>query len=179
MTKSHTLRIAAGAALALALALGGAVSASATPPLGESTCVPKGDKIDTSGGPKSVTVVAPAGYLISGYCVKAGSANQGLGPEEHAVTPSESVVITHSSGKDISHYVVRYTPKPPVITEPPVVVVPPVVVLPPAEPPVTVEPPVVVLPPISVGPPVVTPPVVAPPVATPAVPIQGQASFTG
>ena len=32
-------------------------------------------KIDTTGDPQSVLVTAPAGSLISGYCVKAGSAD--------------------------------------------------------------------------------------------------------
>src|SRR5687767_10852684 len=68
---------------------------------------PPGDsgKIDVSGNQHSVTVTAPAGKLISGYCVKAGSANQGLGPEFVTISPPQkTVTITHSSGKDISHY---------------------------------------------------------------------------
>ena len=68
---------------------------------------PAGDsgKIDVSGSQASITVTAPAGKLISGFCVKAGSANQDLGPEFYTVSPpAKSVTITHSSGKDISHY---------------------------------------------------------------------------
>jgi hypothetical protein len=71
---------------------------------------PPGDsgKIDVNSG-ASVTVTAPDGKLISGYCVKAGSANQGLGPEFVTVDPPQkTVTITHSSGKDVSHYSLTY-----------------------------------------------------------------------
>ena len=71
---------------------------------------PGGDsgKIDVSSG-SSVTVTAADGKLISGYCVKAGSANQGLGPEFVAVSPPQkTVTISHSSGKDVSHYSLTY-----------------------------------------------------------------------
>ncbi len=67
-------------------------------------------KIDVSGSHTSLVIDAPADHLITGYCVKAGSANQGYGPEYVTVDPAaESVTITHSSGKDISHYAVSYT----------------------------------------------------------------------
>jgi hypothetical protein len=72
---------------------------------------PAGDsgKIDVSGDHTSLTLTAPDGKLISGYCVKAGSANQGLGPEFVTVDPPQkTVTITHSSGKDISHYSLSY-----------------------------------------------------------------------
>ena len=71
-----------------------------------------GTHIPGSGGP-SIQVTAPEGQLITGYCVKAGSANQGYGPEYVTVDPpASSVTITHSSGKDVSHYVVSYTTAP-------------------------------------------------------------------
>jgi len=49
----------------------------------------------------SFTYTAPAGYLISSWCVKAGTV-----AEYHDVSgaPVASVVIEHSSGKDVSHY---------------------------------------------------------------------------
>jgi hypothetical protein len=47
--------------------------------------------------------------LIAEICVKAGSANQGDGPETFpAEYPVTSVWISNSTGKDISHYSVRY-----------------------------------------------------------------------
>jgi hypothetical protein len=62
-------------------------------------------KIDVSGDATTLTLTAPDGYLISGYCVKAGSANQGDGPEYYTVDPPlASVDISHLSGKAISHY---------------------------------------------------------------------------
>jgi hypothetical protein len=62
-------------------------------------------KIDVSGDHTTLTLTAPDGYLISGYCVKAGSVNQDEGPEYYAVEPpAASVEISHSTGKAISHY---------------------------------------------------------------------------
>jgi hypothetical protein len=61
--------------------------------------------ISTSGDPTSVTVTAPAGFLISGYCVKAGSENSGDGPVNVVVDPPQaSVTITYPGGKAVSHY---------------------------------------------------------------------------
>jgi len=84
---------------------------------------PEGDsgKIDVSGNHASLTLTAPEGKLISGYCVKAGSANQGLGPEFYTVDPpAKSVTISHSSGKDISHYSLTFVDEqtPPTETTP-------------------------------------------------------------
>jgi hypothetical protein len=62
-------------------------------------------KIDVSGDDQTLTITAPDGYAITGYCVKAGSAKQGNGPESYVLDPpATSVVISHSSGKGISHY---------------------------------------------------------------------------
>jgi hypothetical protein len=62
-------------------------------------------KIDTSGDPGSVTVTAPEGYLISGYCVKAGSDESDAGVAFVTVSPPQaSVTISHPSGKAVSHY---------------------------------------------------------------------------
>ncbi len=56
-------------------------------------------KIDTTGDPMSVTVEAPEGELISGYCVKAGSAKQGEGEGGAYFVeldePAASVTITY------------------------------------------------------------------------------------
>jgi hypothetical protein len=62
-------------------------------------------KIDTTGDPGSVTVTAPEGFLISGYCVKAGSDESDAGAAFVTVSPpSASVTISHPSGKAVSHY---------------------------------------------------------------------------
>lgn len=62
-------------------------------------------KIDVTGDVQSVTVSAPEGKLISGYCVKTGNTSSGGGTEFVVVDPpQETVTIVHSSGKDISHY---------------------------------------------------------------------------
>lgn len=61
-------------------------------------------RVDGSG--TSMTITAPDGFLINWYCVKAGSSVSGTGgPEPHPVDPPQkSVTISHSTGKDISHY---------------------------------------------------------------------------
>lgn len=72
-----------------------------------------GTHITPADGIKSITVTAPDGQLISGYCVKAGSLNQGNGPVYITVNPPlPTVTITHPSGKDISHYTVTYVKAP-------------------------------------------------------------------
>jgi LPXTG-motif cell wall-anchored protein len=71
-------------------------------------------KIDTEGDPESVTFEAPAGELISGYCVKAGSTKQGEDDGgAYFVTlddPAPSVTITYpwGGGRAVSHYAVQY-----------------------------------------------------------------------
>jgi len=78
----------------------------------EQTC-PKGGKIDVVGSVKSITVTAPEGKLIAGYCVKAGSAGQGDGPESFVLQPPvEEITFGHSSGKDISHYTIDFVDQP-------------------------------------------------------------------
>ena len=79
-------------------------------------CQPQDAHIKPDGDKKSVTVTAPEGKVITGYCVKGGSIKKGDGPKyTHGLT-SESVEISHPSGKDISHYAVFYTDKPPTTT---------------------------------------------------------------
>ncbi|GAB4086758.1 hypothetical protein GCM10028784_33880 [Myceligenerans cantabricum] len=91
--------------------------------LGKGDTCPKDGKIDVEGNQKKITITAPEGKLITGYCVKAGSAKQGLGPEYKTFDPPVAeVTIKHSSCKDISHYTVTYTDAPgeptPTPTEP-------------------------------------------------------------
>lgn len=66
-------------------------------------------KIDVSGNKKTVTITAPAGFLIDSYCVKAGSEDSDAGPVTVEVDPpAKTVTISHPSGKDISHYSAHY-----------------------------------------------------------------------
>jgi hypothetical protein len=69
-------------------------------------------KIDVSGEQTSITITAPSGYLISGYCVKAGSDQGGTGGPVFVTVdpPMQSVTITYPGGKAISHYSVTYVP---------------------------------------------------------------------
>ncbi len=70
----------------------------------------------TEPGLTQVTITAPQGQLIASYCVKAGSSNQGNGPETVDLsTPQSQVTISHSSGKDISHYSYTLVPVPVVV----------------------------------------------------------------
>ncbi|MEV0951389.1 LPXTG cell wall anchor domain-containing protein [Promicromonospora sp. NPDC050249] len=90
-------------AAAFAAPIAGAPIA-ATPSGGESTC-PKDGKVDVTGEHTTLEVTAEPGYLITGYCVKAGSDKQGNGPVDVVVDPpAATVTISHPSGKAISHY---------------------------------------------------------------------------
>lgn len=81
-------------------------TASAVDNTNPQVCAPlDSGKIDVSGNHASVDVTAPDGMLISQYCVKAGSTQQGNGPVYQTVTPPvKSMTITYPGGKDISHY---------------------------------------------------------------------------
>jgi len=127
-------------------------------------------KIDTVGDPATVTITATPGYEITGYCVKAGSTQQGNGPVYVTVDPPRtSITISHPSGKDVSHYswseskiVVPPTTQPPETTVPPT-----------TEPPVTTQPPVTTIPETTVAttvPPTTAPPSTEPPSSSTSVP---------
>lgn len=70
-------------------------------------------KIDVGGSNPTLEISAPDGFVITEYCVKAGSAVQGDGPEYVLVEPpQQTVTISHKSGKDISHYSFSYEAAP-------------------------------------------------------------------
>jgi hypothetical protein len=90
-------------------------------------------KIDTDGAGPTLEISAPEGFVITEYCVKAGSVQQGNGPEYVTVEPpTRTVIIAHSSGKGISHYSYSYEPEP---TTPPTT--PPATTPPASTPPAT------------------------------------------
>jgi hypothetical protein len=67
----------------------------------------------SAGNQTSLVITAPAGQVIVQVCVKAGSAQQGDGPEFTNFDPGVTqTTISHSSGKEISHYSVKYGPPP-------------------------------------------------------------------
>jgi hypothetical protein len=89
----------------------GAASGSPVSAQNEGVCQPQDGHITPTNGTKSITLTAPDGKVILEYCVKAGSIQQGDGPEGETFEVEQSVkslTIKHSSGKDISHYTVRY-----------------------------------------------------------------------
>lgn len=101
--------LAAGAVAGLVLLGGGLAPANAAPPEGQICPAWDSGKIDVADGIKSIEITAPAGVEITAVCVKAGSANQGLGTQITYYSPSQlTVTISHYSGKDISHYSVMY-----------------------------------------------------------------------
>jgi LPXTG-motif cell wall-anchored protein len=76
-------------------------------------------KVETTGDPLTVTITAPEGQLIAKVCIKAGSANQGDGPEYTTYDPPvPSVTIGHSSGHAVSHYTYKLVDKPTPPTDP-------------------------------------------------------------
>lgn len=67
-------------------------------------------KIDTTGEPLTVTVTAPEGYAIGQVCVKAGSVQQGDGPEFLVSDGATTLTFGHSSGKAVSHWSASFVP---------------------------------------------------------------------
>jgi hypothetical protein len=70
-----------------------------------------GFSVSITGG-STATITVEAGYMLVAYCVKAGSAQQGLGPETTTtnVVGQASITVSHSSGKDVSHVSVDVEP---------------------------------------------------------------------
>lgn len=98
-------RIALAVAV-LALMLTAALPVLATPPDDNVCTALDSGKIDTTGDPMTVTITADPGYLITGFCVKAGSVIQGDGPVYIAVDPPRKTVTFDYKGgaKAISHF---------------------------------------------------------------------------
>lgn len=102
-------KLLAAAAVAALAVLGSAAPGIAAPPAGQICPGWDSGKIDVSGDQGSMTLEAPDGMAITAVCVKAGSAKQGLGAEITYYNPGETTLtVSHSSGKDISHYSVMY-----------------------------------------------------------------------
>jgi hypothetical protein len=103
-------------ALAGVLMSGGMASAEEVAPLGQPDiiCTEGGDgwqdKVDTTGDPATVEVTAPAGFLIDGYCVKAGSGDDA----KHIIwiEPTAVAVIDHPIKDSVSHFQVHLIPIP-------------------------------------------------------------------
>lgn len=89
--------------------------ADAAPPEGQ-VC-PEWSTGHIPGDGPTVSFTAPEGQVILNLCIKAGSANQGLGPEffEDEVSGASAIGdFIHSSGKDVSHFSVLLSdPEPP------------------------------------------------------------------
>jgi hypothetical protein len=65
----------------------------------------------------SFTFTAPQGQVIVQICVKAGSAQQGDGPEFIDFDPGVTqATFSHSSGKEISHFSAKFADAPPPTT---------------------------------------------------------------
>jgi LPXTG-motif cell wall-anchored protein len=97
------------------------------------------DKVDTDGDPATVEYIAPDGFLVDAYCVKAGTTKEIVELDPDAA----SVVIDHSVKDSVSHYQVKLVAIPPA-EEPPAEEPPaeePPAEEPPAEEPPAEEPP--------------------------------------
>jgi hypothetical protein len=95
------------------LATIGAVGAAGTVGAQEQVC----PNLDTghldANNQTTFTFTAPAGQLIVQVCVKAGSTQQGDGPEFIDFPGVTSATFSHSSGKAISHFSVKFGEAPP------------------------------------------------------------------
>lgn len=70
-------------------------------------------KKDVNGTVTEIVLTAPEGNLITKYCVKAGSTQNGNGPVYVELEePVASLTITYPGGRDISHYSFSYEPAP-------------------------------------------------------------------
>lgn len=98
------------ASLTLALALAGSTyahgSGGAPGTVGGNCKAGKSGKKAVYGGKTRVTVTAPAGHLISGYCVKAARLIRNVVLAQRKA----QIGITGPGGFDISHYSVNYAP---------------------------------------------------------------------
>jgi hypothetical protein len=104
----------------VALALGILLALAAPAVAQESTCPALSTGHLDADDQTSFTVTAPAGSLISQVCVKAGSDQQGNGPEIiNYDPPVASATFSHTSGKEISHYSVLFVPVPTPSESPP------------------------------------------------------------
>jgi LPXTG-motif cell wall-anchored protein len=85
-------------------------------------------KEDTEGDPDSVLLEAPEGYVITMYCVKAGSDNQEVGGPLYfeVVPPVASLEVSYPEIDSVSHFSFSYEkvtttpPSTPPVTTPPV-----------------------------------------------------------
>lgn len=100
-------------ALLLMLPTLAVLGAQASPAAGAEVCA--GEQLSPPDSTTtSFTYTAPDGYLVSSWCVKAGTtpeyhdANDGHGH----VLPAKTVTIEHSTGKEISHFSVVLVPVP-------------------------------------------------------------------
>ena len=85
---------------------------AAAPAAGADVC--PGEQVELTGETKTITYTAPEGYLVSGWCVKAGptiEVHDAADGHGHAL-PAKTVTITHSSGKGVSHYSVTLVKAP-------------------------------------------------------------------
>ncbi|WP_165354470.1 hypothetical protein [Nocardioides glacieisoli] len=113
-TPHHRPTARAPRLLAAAFLCVGAVGVVAGPAYADSdqVCGPlTSGKIDTSGDPETVTITLSdadiaAGKVITGYCVKAGSAQQADGGPVYVTLdpPVTTITFGHPTGKDVSHY---------------------------------------------------------------------------
>ena len=97
--------------IATIIAVGLLIVAMAASPADAFEVCPEWDsgKIDVTGEQTTLRITAPEGFHIVEVCVKAGSSNEGYGPEYSVVDPPRrGMTISHSSGKAISHYSMRY-----------------------------------------------------------------------
>ncbi|WP_415836813.1 hypothetical protein, partial [Nocardioides marinus] len=100
MTPRNALSAAAVAGILAASLVAGATAAEATP---VGNCP---DAVVVPGNADSLTVSAPAGQVIAGYCVKAAGLRGTQGEPEYVTlaAPVTSIVLRHTDGGNLTHY---------------------------------------------------------------------------
>ena len=112
-----SLALLAAAVLSSGLALGVATPAPASAAPGNCDDLDSG-RVVVSGNADRVTVAAPAGQLVTGYCVKSAGLKGTTGAPEYVVLekPVASLSLKHTDGGNLTHYSLTLSPVAPTPT---------------------------------------------------------------
>lgn len=115
-----SLALLAAAVLSSGLALGVATPAPASAAPGNCDDLDSG-RVVVSGNADRVTVAAPAGQLVTGYCVKSAGLKGTTGAPEYVVLekPVASLSLKHTDGGNLTHYSLTLSPVAPTPTPTP------------------------------------------------------------
>lgn len=104
--RKRTTTLVAAATLVLAPALAGVTTSAAT--AADAACQPlSSGQVDPDGTPRAVAAIAPAGNLVTGYCVVSTT---GAASYVDLAAPTTWVVVRSAPGQGIAHYSYAWAP---------------------------------------------------------------------